>query len=673
MKKIRIGLRCLWIPLLIIPLLPFVIAWENVTLHELLSSDKAKKLQQLEEEKRIKEEVSSLKISPLRIIQKMNSALLEAGSLKCKMDIWLQHPVLHTNIHLDQELQDLDNAYITGRTSLSMLIPGTKYSTSEWIQSYSLGGRSYVFNTEKKHWEKEKLKLSKEKEFETVEYGLFQSLATPKSDLVLEDTVSIISLQKYKDRDCFVLKFDLDPSFFKQWKVVGKIDNYKAWVDRQNFFPYLFRLEGSIGDLKFLQVVENFDFNSPVTFKVPAEITEQMEKENKQLIQKTKDLIEKIKTLRGGEPPEGLKIDFISRKKIRTYIKEKVAEEYDHKELYALETILKWLNLVPHQFDYKEMLINSSTSSIAGFYEPKEKAFYIADWIPEYLIEPVLSHELMHAFQDNKIDLKNYLKGQKHLDQLYARKFLIEGEATAVMLQFVFDKQDKGLENDKDLLSVIKERLSDYNPSASGSGYSNLTYSGYAYGARFIQRAINSVGWKNLDRFYKEAPATMKELMHPEIYFEKNKENKEINWPALSLKGWQKFYQNSLGEFFVKMWLEKSLNSQEAESLAETLETDEIMLYNGEGQKEPLIIFLTSWDSTENAKKFQAAFQKLQEKKLKDRVKKQEEKNYMVWHSDRGDDFITLNNNLALIASAPVLNKEQIDILSAVFENSQKD
>lgn len=671
MPKKRINFKSLAYCLLVILLASLAVAWKDVDIKDLASLNKEKEQQRAEEEEKIKEELSGLGIGPLRIIQKMGSALMEAEGMKCTMDIWMQHPSFHTNIHLDQQFESLDKVHITGRTSLSLLVPGTKFSTSEWLQSYTFGGSSYVFNFAKNHWEKEKLKLSKEKELEKVEYGLFQSLATPKSDLVLEDTVSIVSLQKYKGRDCFVLKFNLDPEFFKKWGLTGAIDNYKAWVDRQNFYPYIFRLEGSIGDSKFLQIVEYSDFNSLITLKIPTEITEEAQEENKQLLQQTQDIIEKIKELRGGSPPEGMKVDFITRKKIRSYIKEKIAKDYSQQEVFAQEIILKWLNLVPAQFDYKQMLIDSATSSIAGFYEPEEKSFYISEWIPDYLAEAVLSHELMHAFQDNKIDLGKYLKEQKYLDRIYARKFLIEGEATAVMLQLVYNKQNKNFQDEDDLLTLIKDRMS-ANESASSSGsYHNLNYSGYAYGARFVQRAINNFGWKNLDKLYEDVPQTMKEIMHPDVYFDKNSDVIIKDLPGPALKDWNKFYQNSIGEFFVKMWLDKFMEKDEAEILSETLMNDKILLYDCKGKKEPSKIFLTEWDSAESAKKFVDAYCKLQDKRLKNKAKKEEKKNYTLWLSQNGNDLITSNQKYVLIASASSLNQEETDTLLSVLGDYQ--
>jgi len=672
MKKIESEFLNRRIQILIILLIPFMLAWEDIGVRDILTSPRDKEEERQEEEKRIREELSTLKIKPFEIIQKMESAMFEANGFKSKMEIWLQHPAYHTNIKLNQQFQDLDKIYVTGRTSLSFLIPETKFSTSEWIQTFYLEGQSYVFDPIKNNWQREKVKLSKKQELAAVEYGLFQSLAAPKTDFVLEDTISIISLQKFKGKDCFVLQFNLDPKIFKERGLVGSIDNYKVWLDRQNFYPYMFRIEGSVGDIKFLQVVEYFDFDLPITLKLPPEIVDSIEKEHRELLQKTEGLVKKIKDLRGGSPPEGLKIDFIDRRKLRKYVKEKIQEEYSLKELYNLEIIFKWMGLLPSGLDYKELLINSATSSIGGFYEPREKAFYISDWIPTNLAESILSHELMHAFQDQAIGLENFLKEQKYLDQFYARQFLLEGEATAVMLQLVFDKQNKKLEEEEDLLSIIKEKLLAEGYASSKTGYSGLTYSGYAYGARFIQEAIKTMGWQSLDTLYRKPPEGMKELMHPEIYFGKKKETKKMDWSTPVLKGWHKFYQNSLGEFSVRMWLERFLDKEESEIAAEGLKSDEIILYSSEGKKTPLVIFLTEWESTENAQEFWSAYQRLQDKKWKDTAKKQEEKDYIIWYSDTRDDFITLNENLLLIASTDKLDKEEIDTLLAFLENSLK-
>jgi hypothetical protein len=676
MKKIKLYSLRPTHPFLILISIPLLLAWVNVDLQELLADKKARQIQTQEEEKRIAGELSRLQLKPLRIIQKMESAMQEANGFKSKIEIWQEYPSYQANIRLDQEFEDQDKVYITGRTSFSSLIPSAKASSFEWIRSFQLGGQSYVFNRIKGEWEREKLRLSQEQEMAAVEYGLFQSLASPQTDFITEETVRIVSLKKFKGRECFILQFSLNPSFFKQQNLAGKVDNYTLWVDKEKFYPYMLRIEGSVGQMRFLEIVEYFDFDIPISLKFPPEVNNWYEGWKQELLQKTEELAQRIKDLRGGSFPEGMKRSFLERRKLRKQIREGIEEEYRPEELSALGYLCKWMNFLPADYDYKEWIINSRASSVSCLYAPREKTFYLAERISSNLAEAVIAQELMRAFQDQALGLENFIKEAKYLDQRYARKFLLEGEAAAVMLQLVFDKQENKPEDREDILELIKEKLSGEEDNASEKGYSRLIYSGYAYGARFIQEAIKVLGWQELNKLYREPPSAMRQILHPELYFPKKENPKKIDWSILSSlsvwNGWQKFYQDSLGEFTISFWLEIFLDTEEARRASEGLVSDEIIIYRRVDQKEPLIVFLSGWATSGDAQEFQDAYQRLQDKKWDDKAKKEVGKNYILWHADGRDDCIGVNQNLAFVVSANKLDKQEIDALLKVLEDVLK-
>src|SRR5439155_857876 len=73
---------------------------------------------------------------------------------------------------------------------------------------------------------------------------------------------------------------------------------------------------------------------------------------------------------------------------------------------------------------------------------------YIADWLPLEMQRPALAHEIEHALQDQHFDLKRFASPIKDDgDKQLAHSALVEGDGTAVMLEF--QAQAMGLPTDQ--------------------------------------------------------------------------------------------------------------------------------------------------------------------------------------------------------------------------------
>ena len=140
-----------------------------------------------------------------------------------------------------------------------------------------------------------------------------------------------------------------------------------------------------------------------------------------------------------GLPIKGpLKKQVISRPEIEKYLTQNLHEEMTPAEIHAQEALVRALGLVSRDFNLEKFLISFYTEQAAGFYDPKRKTMFIADWIPAETQTMVLSHELTHALQDQSWDLESYLHGARDDDDATnARQAVVEGYATAAMLQQV--------------------------------------------------------------------------------------------------------------------------------------------------------------------------------------------------------------------------------------------
>ncbi|MCA1816979.1 MAG: hypothetical protein LC746_11325, partial [Acidobacteria bacterium] len=89
-----------------------------------------------------------------------------------------------------------------------------------------------------------------------------------------------------------------------------------------------------------------------------------------------------------------------SRAEIERMLLKNLDEETKPEEIRANELTLKKLGLIPADFQLRPFLVSVLTEQILGYYDPKSQTFYLADWIDLDGQEPVISHELTHALQD---------------------------------------------------------------------------------------------------------------------------------------------------------------------------------------------------------------------------------------------------------------------------------
>src|SRR5687767_15833932 len=127
-----------------------------------------------------------------------------------------------------------------------------------------------------------------------------------------------------------------------------------------------------------------------------------------------------------------------SRSEIEQVIIKNLDADTTPAEMYAAEIVLKAFGLAPPDFAYRSFLIKLLSEQVAGYYDPKARQFYLADWIELDGQKPVMAHELTHALQDQHFNLRRFEKWPKgDSDAELAAHALIEGDATLAMTLYL--------------------------------------------------------------------------------------------------------------------------------------------------------------------------------------------------------------------------------------------
>lgn len=129
-----------------------------------------------------------------------------------------------------------------------------------------------------------------------------------------------------------------------------------------------------------------------------------------------------------------------SRAELETFLVEKLAEEVPVERADRLAEAYALLGLVPEGFDLRATLLAVYTEQVAGFYDPVTTTLYVLDDQPQSALEALLVHELVHAIQDQWVDLDSITAFELGNDRRSAAQAAIEGHATLVMLEHTMNQ-----------------------------------------------------------------------------------------------------------------------------------------------------------------------------------------------------------------------------------------
>jgi hypothetical protein len=170
-----------------------------------------------------------------------------------------------------------------------------------------------------------------------------------------------------------------------------------------------------------------------------------------------------------------VKRQITSRAEVESYLKQKFEEDESAKRLQRNEIILKKFGLLDRDFVLKPFLLALLKEQIEAYYDSKTKTVYMLDWVDIEEQKPVLAHELTHALQDQHSDLEKWndqtpddvsLNSAGDTDHLArdemdtAREAVVEGQATAVMMDYILKPMGKSLIKDPEVMNLVRDTMS---------------------------------------------------------------------------------------------------------------------------------------------------------------------------------------------------------------------
>lgn len=124
-----------------------------------------------------------------------------------------------------------------------------------------------------------------------------------------------------------------------------------------------------------------------------------------------------------------------TKAQVRQFLEAQFNTENSNQEIAAKQIVYSRLGLIPDTLDLRKLFVNLLTEQVAGFYDPHTKVLYVVDSSPPDIVGFTIQHELVHALQDQYMNLDSILHVSRQNDRSQAAKAVIEGQAMLVPIQ----------------------------------------------------------------------------------------------------------------------------------------------------------------------------------------------------------------------------------------------
>jgi len=596
-------------------------------------------------------------VSPYRIMQKSESALYDTGSYERVIEEWYQGPFVHRKSKYTERIKDLTDLAVEGRISYSYYGFESGDSDSFWVQSYTIRGVPFSWNSKKKKWKNEPLHIEDKYAREMISYSFLHQLGGMDLGGIDPDSIKFLGEEEKNGKNCYLVSYNYLSDMLKSWGLMGKL-SARVWAEKETFLPIKKRIEGNIAGMNYTEIITYQKYGQHFDFDLPTYVSEESEKEKAKLEAKVQEIVAGVGKIRGwsAQDIKEVKIEFAKKDRIKDEMLNYLESIYSQQKLNYDGQVLKWLGLIPKDANYRDIVFDSSdVAFIAGVYLPNIKTMFVADDLDPAQAEITLFHEAVHAFQDKKLDFQKITEALKN-DMNAHRAFMcfIEGEAASLQLEYLLNKSDETLKEWEDISSLIDQKV------VHGYSRNKVFYNVYGYGAMFIQDYLkrNSWDWQKLNAIYSDYPKTMEEVIHPEEYNMKatirkmGKDSKSSSsLVSFKIKGWEQAYSNKLGEYHLFLMLDEKLDRKKSKTASIGWSSDRLDIYEKADQGQ-LIVLLTKWDTPKDASEFLEAY--------KDWLKEKE----FIPDSEASDNNLFLNAAEGQTTSCLIKNN-QVTIIGA--------
>ena len=309
--------------------------------------------------------------------------------------------------------------------------------------------------------------------------------------------------------------------------------------------------------------------------------------------------IENAVGLKFKKPP---RVESRSKPQVREFVTRQITDPLAARQMAGMAAAYKRLGMIPDTLNLQKFLIDLLEEQIVGYYDPKTKVLYVVSDAPKETVGLTITHELVHALQDQYISLDSTQQIEGENDRQSAAQAVFEGQAVYEQVSAMLGGSNVAM-NLPGGWDRVRDMIRDNQSSMpifarSPTVIQETLIFPYLSGAEFVRNFKDRNPGKSV---YNDMPVSTEQILHPTAFFGKRDAPTSVTLPPLT--GATQTYQNTLGEFETRLFLFQHLKDQNnAVQGAAGWDGDRYVLFDtpqGQG-----IAWVTVWDSQADASEF---------------------------------------------------------------------
>lgn len=308
--------------------------------------------------------------------------------------------------------------------------------------------------------------------------------------------------------------------------------------------------------------------------------------------------IEKATGLTFKTPP---KLERRSKEEVRAFLMKQLTDPKSRALIEGQASLYRGLGLIPDTLNVPDLLQRLLEEQIVGYYDPSTKVLYVVDGTAKAFLKPTITHELVHALQDQYVKLDSIQGDVGDADRQSAAQAVLEG--SAVFMQLLVDpdvgpglRLPGGWDRIRDAIKDQQVGMPIFN-SAPRVIREGLLFP-YIGGADFTRRFIEA---RKPEELLTDLPTSTRQILNQDAYFGTRDSTQRVTLPKPN--GGTITYENTYGEFETRLALLQHLKDEQiARRAASGLDGDRVAVIKTPSGD--AVVWASVWDTSIEAAEF---------------------------------------------------------------------
>lgn len=298
------------------------------------------------------------------------------------------------------------------------------------------------------------------------------------------------------------------------------------------------------------------------------------------------------------------KLEKRSKDEVAKFVRQQLESERGKTQIAGQQAAYRILGVIPDTMNLSALLQKLLEEQIVGYYDPATKVLYVVDGAPDALLKQTVSHELVHALQDQYIKVDSIQNATDDADRQVAAQAVLEGQAVYMQLRIDPNagpmlKMPGGWDQIRDMIRDGSTGMPVF-ASAPKTVREGLLFP-YLGGADFVRRFVIQRPEKEL---LTDLPVSTRQILEDSAYFtDKAKRTTPVVMTLPSPSSGTLVISNSFGEFETRLNLSQFIRSpDDVRRAASGLSGDKFAVVKTAGGD--ALVWATVWDSPVDAADF---------------------------------------------------------------------